>query len=124
MAREFVIGDDDHPLFIGEDKFIDIALENDTGGPLTVPGGWTFEWVLRKNASATAVIVSKTTGAGQITVIDTILGPQTGARVEIDDTDTVSLEPEIYYHTLRRSNAGAKTVLSYGPVILRYAATR
>lgn len=118
MAREFNI----EKLFIGDDALIEMDLYDEDGNPLTPGVGWELEWVLRRGRSAPEATLTKANDT--IGIIDGPNGEDTRARVTVDAADTAELEPDSYFHTLRRSDSGNKTTLSYGTVGLVWTAAR
>lgn len=81
--------------------------------------GWSLEWVLRDRVAPYGFVqITKTTGNG-ITLSDAANGVCT---VTIDDTDAGGLGAGVYTHALRRTDAGAEDVLSFGTVELIRAA--
>lgn len=109
-------------FFIGEDKILAFPAFDEDDSPLSVPGGWTFEWILRNNPSSEETLIDKNNAA--ISLYPTQAGSNTGIQVLVDAVDTLALEPGVFFHTLRRTNLGSKSVMAYGPCVLRYAATR
>ncbi len=99
-------------LFVGADTLLRITV---TGTTLT---GQALRWTLRRNAAESGgALVSKTTGAGTIT-----LDGASTAVVDIDAADTAGLLPGVYQHSLIRTDAGSVMVLSYGWAVLDKAA--
>lgn len=100
-------------LFIGTDFTLRITV---TGLVLT---GLALQWVLRRHPHESgAPLVSKTTGAGTIT-----LDGSTVAVVAVTAADTAALLSGTYHHTLTRTDASNVTVLSYGWAVLEEAAS-
>jgi hypothetical protein len=118
MSEEAPIQQTDH-WFIGEDRTLRFTVldENDAVVDIT---GYALEWVMRERPATATAAITKTTGSG-ITITD---GPNGLCEVTIADADTLSLSPGTYFHTLRRTDDGLETVLSFGEAILRQAATR
>jgi hypothetical protein len=109
----------DKNLFIGEDRSLDFTVVDANGTAVDITS-YGLEWVMRERAASATADITKTTSSG-ITLTD----PTNGVcRVAIADTDTLALLPGTYFHTLRRTDDDSETVLSFGDVILRYAATR
>ncbi len=105
--------------FLGEDRKLRFTVEDASGLAQDI-SGWTLEWVLRERPWGTQALITKTTGAG-ITITNASGGV---CEVAIADDDTLSLPPGGYFHTLRRTNAGAETVLAFGDAVLQQPATR
>ncbi len=106
-------------LFIGEDRTLRFTVvdANDAAVDIT---GYALEWVMRERPGSDMATLTKTTGSG-ITITD---GPNGLCEVAIADANTLALDPGTYFHTLRRTDDGSETVLSFGDVILKQAATR
>ena len=118
MAIRFDIGKDEF-FFIGEDTVITIDVVADDGVTPQNMAGWSLAWEL-KPLPSTAVAsanISKTVGSG-ITIGD---GSATDDRatITIDDDDTEGLDAGVYYHQLRRTDAGAEVILTVGDALLR-----
>lgn len=80
--------------------------------------GYTFEFIMRRRPGEPTADITKTTGAGTISIID---APGGIVEVNIVDTDTDSLAPLTYFYTLRRTDAGSETVFSFGEAVLKLA---
>ncbi len=106
--------------FVGEDRIFRFTVVDELGAAQDI-STFALEWVLRLRPNSTNAVITKTTGGGGIAITD---GPNGVCEVTIDDTDTLSLAPEKYFHTLRRSDAGSEVVLAFGDAILKQAATR
>jgi hypothetical protein len=118
MSKDSPITQSDH-WFTGEDRTLRFSVVDADGLAQNI-SGWTLEWVLRERPWGTEALISKTTGAG-ITITNAAGGV---CEVAIADDDTINLAPGAYVHTLRRSNAGAETVLAFGDAVLQQPATR
>jgi hypothetical protein len=103
-----------HEFFVGEDKTLTFTL---TGETIT---GWALSWMLKRKATDTdaAAKVTKTTSDG-ITITSA-----TTCQVEVEDVDTDPLRADIYWHELKRTDAGLETILSYGTCVLRQSVHR
>ncbi len=77
--------------------------------------GWALTWELQ-DSPADSPHFSKTVGSG--ISIGNGSGTDDRATITVADTDTESLEPGLYYHQLRRTDAGSERVLSFGTVVL------
>lgn len=122
MAYEFnLLKKDGKQLFIGDTVALEIPLYDEDDKPLTIPGGWLFEYVVRRGKSAIDASLIETS---DISIIATEHGPDTGVRIPLTEDDTKGLEQDTYYHTLRRSNPGSRTTLFYGDVDFEYTAAR
>ena len=124
MAEEANIPSD---FFIGEDKIFAFTIYQKTAaGVLTTTpqniAGWALKWDMRRyDSEADPAVLSKTTGAGTITITDGINGQ---GQIAIADTDTDSLAQRVYRHSLKRTDDGSETVLFYGNAILKRATVR
>lgn len=116
-----LLKEDDRQLFIGDAVALDIALYDAGGAPLTVPPGWTFEYVVRRGKSGENAAIEKTS---DISVIATDNGADTGVRIPLTEDDTKDLEQDTYYHTLRRANVGFRSSLFIGDVDFEFTAAR
>lgn len=106
-------------LFIGEDRTLRFTVVDANDAAVDI-SGYALEWVMREKPASATADITKATGSG-ITITD---GPNGLCEVAITDADTLALLPGTYFHTLRRTDDDSETVLSFGDVILRYAATR
>lgn len=86
------------------------ATLTDTLDPAVNITGWALECSVRKQYGGTELI-SKTTGAGTITITDATNGVFT---VAFYDTDTEDLEPGAYIYNILRTDAGSEAILSSG----------
>lgn len=117
MAIEDNIEKSDH-WFLGEDKTLSFTIYQSDGSTAQNITGWSLIFVLRRlPASADPALISKTTGSGI-----TLTTPASGlCEVEITDTDTEGLNEGKYYYSLKRTDAGQETILTYGYTYLRRA---
>ena len=104
---------------LGEDRTLECTVV-DANGAAQHSTGYAVEWVLREAPNSATADITKTTGDG-ITITD---GPAGECRVAIADTNTIDLSPGRYFHTLRRTDDGLETELSFGQAVLQEAATR
>ena len=118
MSKNSPINATDH-WFIGEDRTLRFTVFDSTGAVQNI-SGWTLEWVLRERPWGTQALITKTTSAG-VTITNAAGGV---CEVAVADDDTINLAPGAYFHTLRRTNAGAETVLAFGDAVLQQPATR
>ena len=118
MAIRFDIGKDQH-FYIGEDTVITFdVVEDDEITPQNM-AGWGLTWEMKalpSTPSASAVI-TKTVGSG--IAIGNGSATDDRATVTIDDDDTEGLTPGVYYHQLRRTDAGTEVILTVGDALLR-----
>ena len=114
------IGDDQH-VFIGEDRTINIDVNQADGTTAQNMNGWALTWELTEKQGDTTILVSKTVGSG-ITIGD---GDATDDRAAVTfaDTDTESGSlpggAGLYWHVLRRTDAGSEAVIAYGSFLLQ-----
>lgn len=106
--------------FVGEDRAFPFAIKDAAGAALPITG-FAFEFVVRTSPGATAATLTKTTGAGEITITD---GPNGLLEVAILDADTLMLAPGSYHYTLRRTDDGSEQVAAFGEAVLQQADTR
>jgi len=125
MARLQNLGDSAE-WFVGEDKAIPFEIYTDDEVTIQDVTGFTMRWVLRKRKDDDAILLDKTTAGATITITGSYnADPDTNTQrvnVIIADTDTEHFQPGRYYHTLKRTDAGLATVLSYGDAHLKKAA--
>lgn len=114
MAVRFDISAD-ADFFIGTDQPIEIDVtQSDESTPQTMTG-WALTWELKDSPSSSAHI-SKTVGVG--ISIGNGSGTDDRVTITVTDTDTEPLEAGLYYHQLRRTDAGSERILSFGTVAL------
>lgn len=117
MAVERNITKDEH-FFLGEDKALVFTIYQADGETPQDITGWALIFVFRKAPStADPALISKTTSAG-IALTTPLSGVCT---VTIEDTDTEDLAEGKYYYSLKRTDAGSETILTFGSVQLRRA---
>ena len=78
--------------------------------------GWTIAFTVKQNFGDTAVLISKTTTAGQILITDALQGI---FEATINSADTSTLAPRNYVYDVSRSDSGASTVLDVGILTLK-----
>jgi len=115
MAIRFNITKEDE-FFIGEDRSIAINVKQSDESTAQTMTGWALAWELKPSPGEAAGI-SKTTVSG--IAIGNGSGTDDRATITIADDDTEALEPGVYYHQLRRTDAGSEQLLSFGDVTLR-----
>ncbi len=114
MAVRFNITADED-FFIGADQPIEIDVKQSDGSTPQAMTGWALTWELKDSPADTAHF-SKTVGGG--ISIGNGSGTDDRATITVADTDTEPLEPGLYYHQLRRTDAGSERILSFGTVVL------
>lgn len=104
--------------FKGEDRTINIDVDQADGTTPQNMTGWALTWELMSANSGPAVL-TKTTALGGIAITNGD-GTNDRAAVTILDTDTepTTLPAGVYYYRLRRTDAGNETVLAYGTAVL------
>ncbi len=114
--------------FAGEDKVLEFeVLQADETTPEDV-SAWTFAWAMRKKASDAGAPMLEQTTADGITVVGIYdatreLNTQR-VRVALDADASRSLKaPYVYWHALKRTDAGNEAVLAFGQATLLAAAT-
>lgn len=116
--NRFDVGKDEY-VFIGEDTVVTIDVVEDDGTTPQNMGGWGLRWELKalpSTAVADADII-KTTDDG-ISIGDGS-NIDDRATISLADTDTEGLSAGVYYHQLRRTDAGTEVILSMGDFYLR-----
>jgi len=103
-------------FFIGTDQTIQIDVKQSDESTAQTMTGWALTWELKDSPNGT-VQISKTVGAG--IAIGNGSGTDDRASITIADDDTEALEPGVYYHQLRRTDAGSERLLSFGHVYVR-----
>ena len=113
MAQKVDILDSDH-WFTNSDYAINCYIKQADGTTAQDVTGWTFSWVLKRNASDldANAILTKTSGSG-ISIINAATGH---VRVTIDDLDTDGSvrAPRMYVHELKRIDPGFEAPLVVG----------
>jgi hypothetical protein len=136
-----------HGLFVGDDRPLELEIFDegslDPGsyatdalfaaavvaqGTMVNVASFAMTFTIRKGyGDADPVVVTKTTASG-ITVTGSFNATRASntqrVRVAIEDTDTENLKPGSYVYTLKRTDAGNETTLSFGPVVLRQGTVR
>lgn len=149
MALETNFDADDH-LFVGEDKHLIIGggpnvdgnsyhiLEHPGSGSSAVVNvaAFAMELAIRETPDAAAAVVTITTGGGDITVAGSYNVLQASNTQYVDaflsDTNTLLLDAEFaagetektFHWALKRTDAGLETVIAFGTMVWRRAATR
>jgi len=100
-------------LFIGDDRTLRFVFK-DSAGALVDTTGWTAVLTLRKTAR-TADPPALQVDSSPVTV-----GTDGVLEVALEEADTQAIEAGDYTWSLRRTNVGAKRVLSSGPVAVRF----
>ena len=121
MAAEFNIAASDN-WFIGEDKTINVDVDQSDGSTPQTMTGWALTWELKDSATG-VVRVTKTTSGGGVTISNGG-GTDDRASVAVLDTDTEALAPGTFFHQLRRTDAGNEVVLAFGNAVLKDSGVR
>jgi hypothetical protein len=104
-------------FFRGEDKSIVFDIVNAVGDPQDITG-WTVSFRVASSKFG-AAIIQKTVGSG-ITLTDPTAGRLT---VVLASADTVAFTNDgsdaDYSYVLRRTNAGSRTELAYGALVIQ-----
>lgn len=98
--------------FVGEEKQLRFLIVDAAAAALNV-SAFTMEFALGQEG---ANIFTK---SGEDITIDNGNGTNDRVTVSIDRNDTVDLPAGLYRHSLRRIDADAEQILSYGDVYLR-----
>lgn len=101
----------EHEFFIGTDQPIEINVKQTDETTEQLMTGWSLTHEIMDDENG-PVRVTKTVGSGITIQNGTATNDQ--AAIQIDDTDTEPLPPGVYYHRLRRTDAGYERILSYG----------
>lgn len=121
MATESNITAASH-FFTGEDKSLVVTVLDAAGAAQDITG-WALSWMVkrRKTDADADALVTKATGAGIA-----LTTPASGiCTVTVEDVDIAELlGGQLYYHELKRTDAGLETVLSYGTFVLSQAVHR
>jgi hypothetical protein len=105
--------------FIGEDKTLRFTVYSDTAHTTCVDvSGYALQYILRKgNSDSDPALITKATGGSGITITGSFNAtPASNTQrvlVAIEDSDTSGLKPGSYQHALKRTDAGAETILFY-----------
>lgn len=102
---------------IGEEKQINIDVNQADGTTAQTMTGWALRWRLQARKGG-PTLIEKTTSAG--ITIGNGDGTDDRASIEIDTIDysKVANEGGTFHHVLDRTDSGSKQVLSFGPVYL------
>jgi hypothetical protein len=100
--------------FTGEDKTLRFTIYTDADHSATEDiTGWALSWLVkrRKRQTDADAVITKTTGSG-ITITSAAAGV---LDVALSDTDIANIAGDaLYWHELKRTDAGSETVLSQG----------
>jgi hypothetical protein len=107
-------------VFVGEPKTLQFTIFQADGVTPQNTAGYSFEWVLRASKWSALAIVTKVDGNGISHVNDA------AGRIDVAilRADTLGVVSGTYYHSLRRTNAGSESILSFGEFVLSEPATR
>ena len=104
--------------FIGENRSLqwDVTQSDDeTPQAMT---GWALLFQLKVSKNVTATIMSKTTGAGEISIGNGV-GTNDRATLTINNADyPAGMKPGHYHYQLKRTGDGLETVLAYGDAVI------
>jgi hypothetical protein len=130
MALEQNVLAPTYKVFLGEDKVIKFQIFVDgttqaqvdagTATPLDVTG-YGLTWIVRKTDKADTASITKATGGLGITITGTWNASQGTSTqrivitlVDTDTSDTAIWKPNIYRHSLKRTDDGSETILAFG----------
>jgi hypothetical protein len=124
MAIEFNITAEDR-FFLGEDKNIEFTIFGpDNVTPVDVTG-WTLEWNMRKTDKAgdpPLLRKYQNNGLALVGVFNANAQQNTQrVRITFGSDDTSLLKPMVYRHSLKRTDVGSESILSYGSIELLQA---
>ena len=110
--------DADDDFFLGENKrLVHVTYQQDKRTVQDI-SNWALSWMLKASLDdddEDALLV-KTSSSGGIALTTPTSGVST---ITIDATDTEDLTPGTYYHAVKRTDGGNKTVLSHGRIVLK-----
>ena len=118
------------PLVCGTDFAYVFHIKDEPQETAININGFALSWMLKRRLADAdiAAVVTKTTGGGGIGIGGTFNatpGSNTQrATVTIEDTDTDTVVPGVYYWELKRTDASLETRLAYGRVTLARAVHR
>ena len=106
---------------IGRDHQFECEILNTAQTAAVDISTWALAWMVKRYTSDAdvAALVSKTTGAGIAVTGSFDADPEDNTQlavVTIEDSDTTSLNPGLYFHELKRTDAGFETTLIYGTI--------
>ena len=120
MAKETnLTGDDGY--WLGTDFSYAYHIKNEAEDTSIDITGYALSWMVKRNASDADAdaLVTYTTASG-ITIAGTFNATPASntqrATVAVVDTDTHNLPPGLYRYELKRTDAGAETILAFGPI--------
>lgn len=95
--------------FVAEDKQFVVTIQNATLGIQNITG-WTLSFKVAATQGGSAII-SKTAA---------LTTPASGVcTVTITSADTSALNAGTYFYTLRRTDSGSRSEISYGTAVLK-----
>ena len=109
--------DEDDDFFTGEDKQFVFTVYQQNKRTVKDITGKAFSWMLKRSLADDDVdaLLVKTTASG-ITLTTPASGLMT---ITISAANTVAIEPGRYYHEVKCTDVGDKTVESQGRCVLR-----
>jgi len=113
-------------LFIGEDKKLRLRnITGDDGLPLNV-AGFEFVFAFKDDPSSPNALFEKSSDANEIRVVGVFsaIAASNTQEIEVDlvGEDTLDLYKGKFHYSVRRSDIGARTVITYGTAMLDQAA--
>lgn len=128
MAKEQNLTGTD-AVFQGTDLALPCHIKNAAETTSIDITGWTLSWMVKRYRSDAdlSALITKTTSGGIAIAGSFNSDPDINtqrATVTIEDTDSISLSPGLYFHELKRTTNGAETVLIYGTFDLKEAVHR
>lgn len=117
MALKFNIDESDR-FFTNADKIIVFQVKQVDEVTAQAIGGWALSWMLKRRATDAdaSALITKTTGAGTVTITD---GPNGVCQIAVTDENTAAITAGFYVHELKRTDVGSETPLCEGTVVLR-----
>ena len=116
--------DQDFQMYQGAAKILTVPIVDSDGQPLDMTGGAVYYGVFTSKSAAgkSAAVIEKTSGAGEITLVNSA-ATNDALRIVIDEVDTNGLLPGRYYHEARLTLNGDDGVVFEGRLRLKRSIT-
>lgn len=115
MAQKVRIGGNGD-LFVGEDKTLKFNLVDQNGNPIDATG-WTTRFVVRTSVTAENALIDV---AGSIDGSYSAQNNQQRVVVNLSD-EQMAIARGKHQYSLKRTDAGAETILAYGDFVVEQA---
>lgn len=97
-------------VFWGEDKTLQDTIYQSDGSTVQNITGWLITFVVTAYGNPEAIFITKTVGDGI-----TLSNPTQGVlQIALGSEDTLVMRPGEYSYEIRRTGAGAESMLTYG----------